>query len=170
MAMDVPRGKEVARRKLIRRIIYHCRSCLAAIPLITWGLSRLKPAAPSVDAGNGVERYGEARSDGARCARSGNAGGGAVHVDPGGIRKPRGEDQFSAGRDRSSQRRGHGAQQAGHGAGGGGPGMADQGSPGQPGESAGDAPDAATGAESHHRASEVRHGAGANCRPIAIRN
>ncbi len=48
MAMDVPRGKEVARRKLIRRIIY-IAILLAAIPLITWGLSRLKPAAPSVD-------------------------------------------------------------------------------------------------------------------------
>jgi HlyD family secretion protein len=48
MAMDVPRGKEVARRKLVRRIIY-VLVLLAAIPLITWGLSRLKPAAPSVD-------------------------------------------------------------------------------------------------------------------------
>jgi HlyD family secretion protein len=48
MAMDVPRGKEVARRKLIRRIVY-IALLLAAIPLITWGLSRLKPAAPSVD-------------------------------------------------------------------------------------------------------------------------
>lgn len=48
MGMDVPRGKEVARRKLIRRIIY-IAILVAAIPLITWGLSRLKPAAPSVD-------------------------------------------------------------------------------------------------------------------------
>jgi len=46
--MDVPRGKEVARRKLIRRIVVIVL-VLAAIPLITWGLSRLKPAAPSVD-------------------------------------------------------------------------------------------------------------------------
>ena len=46
--MDVPRGKEVARRKLIRRIIF-IALIIAAIPLITWGLSRLKPAAPSVD-------------------------------------------------------------------------------------------------------------------------
>ncbi|HUA22145.1 MAG TPA: HlyD family efflux transporter periplasmic adaptor subunit [Bryobacteraceae bacterium] len=46
--MDVPRGKEVARRKLIRRIIF-IAFIVAAIPLITWGLSRLKPAAPSVD-------------------------------------------------------------------------------------------------------------------------
>ena len=46
--MDVPRGKEVARRKLIRRIII-IAVIVAAIPLITWGLSRLKPAAPSVD-------------------------------------------------------------------------------------------------------------------------
>ena len=46
--MDVPRGKEVARRKLIRRILY-ITIIVAAIPLITWGLSRLKPAAPSVD-------------------------------------------------------------------------------------------------------------------------
>src|SRR6202162_5124511 len=46
--MDVPRGKEAARRKLIRRIIY-IALIVAAIPLITWGLSRLKPAAPSVE-------------------------------------------------------------------------------------------------------------------------
>src|ERR1700729_3735045 len=46
--MDVPRGKEVARKKLIRRIAL-ITGILAAIPLITWGLSRLKPAAPSVD-------------------------------------------------------------------------------------------------------------------------
>ncbi|HLK21040.1 MAG TPA: HlyD family efflux transporter periplasmic adaptor subunit [Bryobacteraceae bacterium] len=46
--MDVPRGKEVARKKLIRRIAL-ITVILAAIPLITWGLSRLKPAAPSVD-------------------------------------------------------------------------------------------------------------------------
>jgi len=48
--MDVPRGKEVARRKLIRRIVV-IALVVAAIPLITWGLSRLKPAAPSVDRG-----------------------------------------------------------------------------------------------------------------------
>src|ERR1041385_4359829 len=48
MAMDVPRGKEVKRRKLIRRIALVV-VVLAAVPLITWGLSRLKPAAPSVD-------------------------------------------------------------------------------------------------------------------------
>ncbi len=46
--MDVPRGKEVARKKLIRRIAIIV-VIVAAIPLITWGLSRLKPAAPSVD-------------------------------------------------------------------------------------------------------------------------
>src|SRR5712692_5993306 len=46
--MDVPRGKEVARRKLIRRIIIIV-VVLAALPLITWALYRLKPAAPSVD-------------------------------------------------------------------------------------------------------------------------
>ena len=46
--MDVPRGKEVARKKLIRRIVV-ITVIVAAIPLITWGLSRLKPAAPSVD-------------------------------------------------------------------------------------------------------------------------
>lgn len=46
--MDVPRGKEVARRKLIKRVVF-VLVLLAAVPLITWGLSRLKPAAPSVD-------------------------------------------------------------------------------------------------------------------------
>src|ERR1700692_4596854 len=46
--MDVPRGKEVARRKLIRPII-STAPIVGAIPLITWGLARLQPAAPSVD-------------------------------------------------------------------------------------------------------------------------
>jgi HlyD family secretion protein len=46
--MDIPRGKEVARRKVIRRVIL-VAAVLIAIPLITWGLSRLKPAAPEVD-------------------------------------------------------------------------------------------------------------------------
>ena len=45
--MDVPR-KGAARARLIRRLIY-LGIVLAAIPLITWGLSRLKPAAPGVD-------------------------------------------------------------------------------------------------------------------------
>lgn len=45
--MDVPR-KGAARAKLIRRLIY-LGIVLAAIPLITWGLSRLKPAAPNVE-------------------------------------------------------------------------------------------------------------------------
>jgi HlyD family secretion protein len=48
--MDVPRGKDVARRKVIRRIVFSAIA-IAAIPLITWGLSRLKPAAPSVERG-----------------------------------------------------------------------------------------------------------------------
>lgn len=46
--MDVPRGKEVARRKLIRRIVL---GVVAAIVIggATVALARLKPAAPSVD-------------------------------------------------------------------------------------------------------------------------
>lgn len=47
--MDVPR-QGVARRKLIRRIAVG-GVLLTAIPLITVGLSRLKPAAPSVPGG-----------------------------------------------------------------------------------------------------------------------
>lgn len=46
--MDIPRGKEVARRKLMKRIAM-ITAVLIAIPLITWGLSRLKPAAPEVE-------------------------------------------------------------------------------------------------------------------------
>ena len=46
--MDKPRGKEVARRRLIKRIVYIVL-ILIAVPLITWGLSRLKPAAPEVE-------------------------------------------------------------------------------------------------------------------------
>ncbi len=45
--MDVPRTG-VARKKLIRRIIYGA-VLLITIPLITWGLSRLQPAAPTVE-------------------------------------------------------------------------------------------------------------------------
>jgi HlyD family secretion protein len=47
--MDIPR-KSAARKKRIRLIIYVAFG-LIAVPLITWGLSRLKPAAPGVDAG-----------------------------------------------------------------------------------------------------------------------
>lgn len=45
--MDVPR-QGVKRRKLIRRILLGVLAAVS-IPLITWGLSRLKPAAPSVE-------------------------------------------------------------------------------------------------------------------------
>jgi HlyD family secretion protein len=47
--MDVPR-KNAGRNRRIRRILYVVLA-LAIIPLITVGLSRLKPAAPSVDPG-----------------------------------------------------------------------------------------------------------------------
>ncbi|MBV9158341.1 MAG: HlyD family efflux transporter periplasmic adaptor subunit [Acidobacteriaceae bacterium] len=48
MAMDVPRGKEVARKRLIRRIAL---GVIAAIVVggATVALARLKPAAPAVD-------------------------------------------------------------------------------------------------------------------------
>jgi len=48
MAMDVPRGKEVARKRLIKRI---ATIVIAAIVIggATIALARLKPAAPSVD-------------------------------------------------------------------------------------------------------------------------
>ncbi len=46
--MDIPRGKEVARRRLIGRLMW-IGAAVIAIPLITWGLSRLKPAAPTVE-------------------------------------------------------------------------------------------------------------------------
>src|SRR5579875_128541 len=46
--MDVPRGKEVARRRLIKRIVI-IAVVLAAIGGTTVALARLKPAAPSVD-------------------------------------------------------------------------------------------------------------------------
>ncbi len=48
MGMDVPRGKEVARRRLIKRIVIGV-VVLAAIGGTTVALARLKPAAPSVD-------------------------------------------------------------------------------------------------------------------------
>jgi len=45
--MDVPR-KGAARSRMIRRIVY-AAVILTAIPLITWGLSKMKPAAPPVE-------------------------------------------------------------------------------------------------------------------------
>ena len=48
MAMDVPRGKEVARRRLIKRIAL-IAVAVVAIGGTTVALARLKPAAPSVD-------------------------------------------------------------------------------------------------------------------------
>ncbi len=47
MAMDVPR-QGAKRQRLIRRIIWITLAAIC-IPLVTWGLSRLKPAAPSVE-------------------------------------------------------------------------------------------------------------------------
>jgi HlyD family secretion protein len=47
--MDIPR-KSAARARRIKYAIYITLG-LIAVPLITWGLSRLKPAAPSVDGG-----------------------------------------------------------------------------------------------------------------------
>jgi len=47
--MDVPR-KGAARKRRIRLISYTVVG-LITVPLITWGLSRLKPAAPGVEAG-----------------------------------------------------------------------------------------------------------------------
>lgn len=46
--VDIPRGEEVKRRKRIRQSLYAI-SALTAIILITVGVSRLKPAAPTVD-------------------------------------------------------------------------------------------------------------------------
>ena len=46
--MDVPR-KDAGRKRLIRRITW-ITVLVITIPLITWSLSRLKPAAPSVEA------------------------------------------------------------------------------------------------------------------------
>jgi HlyD family secretion protein len=45
--MDIPR-KEAARRKRIRQISIGALVVIA-VPLVTWGLSRLKPAAPGVE-------------------------------------------------------------------------------------------------------------------------
>jgi HlyD family secretion protein len=47
--MDIPR-KSAVRKKRIRMIIYTAFG-LIAVASITWGISRLKPAAPGVDAG-----------------------------------------------------------------------------------------------------------------------
>ena len=46
--MDIPRGKEVARRRLIRRIVYVSLGIIATT-LVVFGMRRLKPAAPPAD-------------------------------------------------------------------------------------------------------------------------
>src|SRR5947207_4522298 len=46
--MDVIR-KDAGRKRMIRRIVY-ISIVVITVPLITWALSRLKPAAPSVEA------------------------------------------------------------------------------------------------------------------------
>lgn len=46
--VDIPRGEEVKRRKRIRQSVYAV-SAVTVIILITIGVSRLKPAAPTVD-------------------------------------------------------------------------------------------------------------------------
>ncbi len=48
MAMDVPRGKEVARRRLVKRALIGVTAAIA-IGGTTVALARLKPAAPSVE-------------------------------------------------------------------------------------------------------------------------
>lgn len=47
--MDIPRSSSVKRNKLIKRAIYAVIACVAIL-LTTLGLSRLKPAAPPIDA------------------------------------------------------------------------------------------------------------------------
>ncbi len=49
--MDIPRSSSVKRNRLIKRIVYGILLC-AAILVTTLGLSRLKPAAPPIDASN----------------------------------------------------------------------------------------------------------------------
>lgn len=46
--MDIPRGKEVARKRVIRRTIFIAVG-LVAVASITYGLTKLKPAAPTVE-------------------------------------------------------------------------------------------------------------------------
>jgi hypothetical protein len=45
--MDVPR-KDAGRKRLIRRIVWGSLIVIT-VPLISWGLKRLKPAAPTVE-------------------------------------------------------------------------------------------------------------------------
>ena len=45
--MDVPR-KDAGRKKLIRRIVW-VSLIVITVPLVSWGLKRLKPAAPTVE-------------------------------------------------------------------------------------------------------------------------
>ena len=49
--MDIPRGKEVRRRRIIWRIVT-ITLIVAALGGVTFALARLKPAAPSVDRGS----------------------------------------------------------------------------------------------------------------------
>ncbi|MCA1818324.1 MAG: efflux RND transporter periplasmic adaptor subunit, partial [Acidobacteria bacterium] len=49
-AMDVPRGKKARTKKRVRKIVYAVVG-VAALAAITVGLTKIKPAAPSVEAG-----------------------------------------------------------------------------------------------------------------------
>ena len=53
--VDIARSPDVIRKKKIRRIIYGVIALLAIV-VITVGVSRLKPAAPSVDRASQVYR------------------------------------------------------------------------------------------------------------------
>jgi hypothetical protein len=114
--MDVPRGKEVARRKLIRRILF-IAVIIAAIPLITWGLSRLKPAAPSVDRAT-VWIDTVKRGPMLREVRGlGNLGGGRIQLDSRALSKAAWKSSTYSRRHPASQRHHHGSQEPADGAG-----------------------------------------------------
>ena len=72
--MDIKR-EGVAEAKRKRRIVYGAIA-LAVVALVTLGLYRLEPAAPSVDARHRLARHRQAGRDAAAGARAGDPGAG----------------------------------------------------------------------------------------------
>ena len=95
--MDVKR-EGVAKKKMIRRIIYIILT-LAAVGVISWRLSLLKPAAPTVERAtvwiDTVKRGPMLR----RSPRLRHAGAGRYRVDSGAVRQPGGKILAQSGDD-----------------------------------------------------------------------
>ncbi len=102
MAMDVKR-EGVAKKKMIKRIIYLTLT-VAVVAVASWQISKLKPAAPTVERAtvwiDSVKRGPMVRGP----PRSGHAGSRGYSSDSGPVRQPGRQDR-KAFRRRSETRR-----------------------------------------------------------------